>query len=256
MSSLGTSSSPRAAGGDRLLLLDIEGTTSSVSFVYDVMFPYARRELRGFLRQACDRQELREAVEWMARDAGFPSIRAWLGTDQLPDALEAIEEEALRRMESDSKSTGLKQLQGLIWRDGFQRGELQAHVYDDVPECLRQRHARGLDTRIYSSGSVEAQRLFFAHTIAGDLSNCLRGHYDTTSGPKQATESYRTIADACARPANEILFVSDVVAELNAARQAGMATALAVRPGNRLVADAEGHPEIRSFAELPRGGGH
>ena len=251
------------AGGGRLLLLDIEGTTSSVSFVVDVMFPFAQRELRGFLQQAFTATELggplpptlTEAIEWMARDAGFASAAEWLGTewvrpDPLTAALATIEAEALRRMETDSKSTGLKQLQGLIWRDGFQRGELRAHVYDDVPDCLRRRHQLGLDTRIYSSGSVQAQRLFFAHTIAGDLTDCLRGHYDTTTGPKQSPESYQRIAADCQRPAQEILFVSDVLAELHAAREVGMATALALRPGNRPVPDPEGHPTIETFALL------
>jgi enolase-phosphatase E1 len=155
-------------------------------------------------------------------------------------------------MDADAKATGLKQLQGLIWRSGFESGELLAHVYDDVPPALTAWNAAGVDVRIYSSGSVEAQRLFFGHTIAGDLLLRFRGHYDTTTGPKRDAASYCKIAQQFALEPSEILFLSDVVAELDAARAAGMATGLVIRPGNAATTSSSdaAHPTIENFAQV------
>lgn len=237
------------------VLLDIEGTTSSISFVYDVMFPFARRELDRYLVAAANTNELKETADLLAKDVGFGSLREWLGTEEPREALPAISREVIRLMDADVKATGLKQLQGLIWRDGFERGELRSHVFEDVPECLRRWHELHIDVRIYSSGSIAAQRLFFKHTTAGDLTTYLHGHYDTTTGPKHSTESYRRIADEYSCDVSRIVFVSDVVAELSAARQAGLGTYLAIRPGNRPVEDAEGHLTTCDFQELPVGPG-
>lgn len=159
-------------------------------------------------------------------------------------------DEITRLMDGDLKATGLKQLQGLIWKAGFESGELQAHVYDDVPTALTEWNEEGVDVRIYSSGSVATQKLFFEHTIAGDLLHCFRGHYDTTTGPKKEVASYQQIASAFGLHAAELLFISDVVAELDAARSAGLQTALALRPGNADVEPSHGHIEISTFADV------
>jgi enolase-phosphatase E1 len=158
----------------------------------------------------------------------------------------------LRLMDADAKATGLKQLQGLIWKSGFESGELKAHVYEDVPPALESWTAAGKDVRIYSSGSVQAQRLFFGHTIAGDLLPRFRGHYDTTTGPKKEAESYRKIAAAFGLPLTAILFLSDIVTELDAAREAGLATALVVRPGNAAGQNCTGeaHAQIADFSQI------
>jgi enolase-phosphatase E1 len=153
-------------------------------------------------------------------------------------------------MDGDAKTTGLKQMQGLVWRHGFEHGLLRAHVYDDVPPALRAWNDAQRDVRIYSSGSIQAQKLFFGHTVHGNLLALLRGHYDTTTGAKQQADSYRRIAAAFAVPATQILFLSDVVAELDAARTAGFRTTLCRRPGNKEVAPKHGHPEITSFAQV------
>jgi enolase-phosphatase E1 len=153
-------------------------------------------------------------------------------------------------MDGDVKATGLKHLQGLIWESGFNSGELQAHVYDDVPPALRAWKQQGLDIRIYSSGSIQAQKLFFGHTVAGNLLPLVSGHYDTTTGPKKEAASYQQIARDMGMPPQEILFISDVVAELDAARTAGMQTALALRPGNAAISAGHDHSQIRSFAEV------
>ncbi len=231
------------------MLLDIEGTTSSVAFVYDVMFPYARRHLARFLAEHWDEPATREACDRIAQDAGAASLTAWAGRDA-DGGRQRVIDEVTRLTESDAKVTGLKQLQGLIWEAGFRNGELRGHVYDDVPPALRRWNAAGLDVRIYSSGSIAAQKLFFGHSDAGDLLDQFRGHYDTTTGPKREAASYRAIAEDFGLPAGSILFLSDVVAELDAARAAGMQTALVRRPGNAAVEDAHNHPSIQSFDEL------
>jgi enolase-phosphatase E1 len=241
----------------RGILLDIEGTTSSVHFVYEVMFPFVRRELETFLLRNWGRAELLEVLDQMARDAGKSSWDAW--HREIPpvgesDGLAArqralVVAETLSLMDRDVKATGLKQLQGLIWEAGFQSGELQADLYDDVPEALRGWNEQSLDVRVYSSGSVAAQRLFFGHTIVGNLLPLFRGHYDTTTGSKREAVSYERIAQAMRLDPGEILFLSDVVAELDAARTAGMQTALCRRPGNAEPGPHD-HPELRSFSEL------
>lgn len=153
-------------------------------------------------------------------------------------------------MDADVKATGLKQLQGMIWENGFHSRELLAHVYEDVPPALVRWNAAGKDVRIYSSGSIQAQKLFFGHTSVGNLLPHFRGHYDTTIGSKREALSYSRISEAIGIAPNEILFVSDIVAELDAARTAGFQTRLAMRPGNAVQPAGHGHIEIRSFAEI------
>jgi enolase-phosphatase E1 len=241
----------------RGILLDIEGTTSSVSFVYDVMFPYVRKHLTFEVFANWMEPEYIEAFHAIARDAGYESLDAWLKSQGLTRenplrAADVVCKEVVRLMDADAKATGLKQLQGLIWQSGFESGELKAHVYEDVPTALAAWNAAGKDVRIYSSGSVQAQKLFFGHTIAGDLLPQCRGHYDTTTGPKKEAESYRRIAADYRLPSEEILFLSDVVAELDAAREAGMKTALVVRPGNATgqLSAGEAHWVVENFAQV------
>lgn len=237
----------------RGVLLDIEGTTSSIAFVADVLFPFAARELEGFLARTWDDPGTRAACERIASDAGQKSLQDWAGADDFDAAAPAVIAEVRRLMEGDVKATGLKELQGLIWRGGYESGELRSHVYPDVPPALEAWQGAGLDLRIYSSGSVAAQKLFFGHTEAGDLLPRFSGHYDTTIGSKKEAASYRAIQQSMNLPAAQILFVSDVVAELDAAREAGLRTALSIRPGNAPAAEGHGHPAIRSFAEIDVG---
>lgn len=226
------------ASSVRGILLDIEGTTSSISFVVDVMFPLARRDVRALLDQHFTREDVAKAVQLMESDAGR----------KLPTP-EAVAAEAYRLMDGDVKSTGLKQLQGIVWDDAFVRGQLVAHLYDDVAPALRRWNQSGLDCRIYSSGSIQAQKKFFGYSVAGDLLSLLRGHYDTTTGGKKEAASYTKIASAMSLPPGEILFVSDVVAELDAARAAGMQTRLSLRPGNPSQPPND-HTPITSFEQI------
>lgn len=233
----------------RAVLLDVEGTTSAVSYVYDVMFPFARTGLESYLEKHARDYPLAIVKDQIARDAGAASFAAWTAGNKDPE--ETLRDEVLRLMDGDVKATGLKQLQGLIWQAGFESGELRAHVYEDVPPALRKWRESGVDVRIYSSGSVHAQRLFFAHTEAGNLTPLLSGNYDTTTGPKQDAASYTKIAEDWGRDPDDVLFLSDTTEELNAAREAGMQTGLAIRPGNAEATPSDPpHPAIESFAQV------
>ena len=234
----------------RGILLDIEGTTSSVSFVYDVMFSFVRRELDTFLDDHWSDSGVVAACNTIAHDAGHASLDAWQNTAGGVDVKKLVIGEVVRLMDDDVKATGLKQLQGLIWKSGFDSGELLAHVYDDVKPAIERWRSADVDVRIYSSGSAAAQKLFFGHTIVGNLLSLFGGHYDTTTGGKKEADSYHTIAADFNLPAEQILFLSDVVAELDAARAAGMQTALCTRPGNAEVAPGHGHPVVTSFDEI------
>ena len=231
----------------RGILLDIEGTTSSVSFVYDVMFPFVRRELDEYVRGHWGQQDLAQALERTAKDVGHESLGDWLVASGNVAGLCA---DVFRLMDGDVKATGLKQLQGLVWQAGFNSGELQSQVYEDVPPALTAWNGAKLDVRIYSSGSIQAQKLFFSHTTRGNLLKHFRGHYDTTTGGKKEAASYRKIAAEYPLAPGEILFLSDVVAELDAAKSAGLKTGLVKRPGNAPVDEGHGHDEITSFKEI------
>ena len=227
------------------ILLDVEGTTSSISFVYDVLFEHAKRQVAPFLAAHARDQAVLDLAAAITAAAGSPLDAAAIAAEPARAALAAIE-----LMNRDVKETALKALQGMIWRQGFESGEIVAHVFDDVPPALARWADSGLDVRIYSSGSIEAQQLFFGHTAAGDLTPLLRGHYDTTTGPKRDAASYERIAADMGLAPRQVLFVSDVGAELDAARTAGMATALAIRPGNRDAGGLFEHEPVASFEEI------
>jgi len=231
----------------RGVLLDIEGTTSSVSFVYDTLFPFAREHMAAFLEAHWDQPPVQEACAQVAWDKGHKHLEEWCPDASDAEKREAVLAELVALMDADVKATGLKQVQGLVWKQGYDSGELKAHVYDEVPDCLRAWKAAGLDLRIYSSGSIAAQKLFFGHSIAGDLLELFSGHYDTTTGGKKETKSYETIAQDFGKQPGALLFLSDVTAELDAARAAGWNTCLVARDH---ASDANGHPVITSFREL------
>jgi enolase-phosphatase E1 len=220
------------------VLTDIEGTTTPLSFVLDVLFPYARRRLDA----ACASGDPRfgEALRHLREE--YPGDPATFGNGAAY---------AHWLMDHDRKSTGLKMLQGLLWEEGYLSGELRGQVWPDVATALRSWRERGLRARVFSSGSVLAQKLLFGHSDQGDLLPYFEGFHDTTTGPKQEATSYAAIASAFGLPPGEILFLSDVTAELDAARDAGMRTGLLVRPGNR-PAEPNGHPVHYSFADLGR----
>lgn len=240
----------------RAILLDIEGTTTPVTFVYDVLFPYARARLREFLHRHGSEpgivEDMRALREKRAREAA--DAPAW--KDDSPGAfVESAAAFALWLMDGDRKSTPLKSLQGKIWEAGYRAGALRGEVYRDVPPALAHWRKQGRRIAIFSSGSVLAQKLLFAHSTAGDLTPLLDAHFDTSTGPKREAESYGRIAAALTLPPAKILFVSDVTAELDAAHEAGMTSVLCVRPAKSPRAQASpaespSHPVIHTFDEL------
>lgn len=230
------------------VLLDIEGTTSSISFVYDQMFPFVRDTLDRFLSENWASPALPACLDMLAGDVD-QDPKTWLsGTPE--EQQQTVAKAVIGLMDADVKATGLKELQGMIWKSGFNTGQLVAHLFDDVAACIQAWKASGLDVRIYSSGSIAAQKLFFGHSVAGDLLDQFNGHYDTTSGSKREAESYRTISQQFDCEPGAIVFISDVVEELAAAKEAGLQTALSVRPGNQSVPEDHGYLAIESFAEL------
>lgn len=234
----------------RGILLDIEGTTSSIRFVYDVMFPYVRRELDSFLNANWGTKDVQDTCQLIAADAGYESLDVWVGKNaKEEDIRKIVRKEIVRLMDGDVKATGLKQLQGLIWKAGFNSGEMKAHLYDDVLPAIKKWHNAGIDIRIYSSGSAAAQKLFFGHTIQGDILHYFCGHYDTTIGGKKEADSYRKITHEFKCKSSEILFISDVVEELSAAKAAGMETALSIRPDNNPQPE-HSFPSITSFEQI------
>jgi enolase-phosphatase E1 len=153
-------------------------------------------------------------------------------------------------MDRDSKAAPLKGLQGLIWEEGYASGELKSHVFPDVAHAFQRWHSQSVPIAIFSSGSVLAQRLLFAHTVEGDLTPMIEGYFDTTTGPKRDPASYGAIARAMRREPSEIAFISDVTEELDAASATGMYAFLCIRPGNRPAANGSQYPRIHSFDEM------
>ena len=226
------------------ILLDVEGTTSSIDFVYDVLFAYAKNNIATYLQSHADDQVIYDTARALSQEVGIDAdIRDAKGCSSVVLA-------AIRLMNEDIKSTPLKALQGRIWKSGFQSGQLVSHIFDDVPQSFAMWSSSGIDIRIYSSGSIEAQKLFFRHTTAGDLTHHLRGHYDTTTGPKRETKSYQLIARDIGLDPQQILFLSDIGAELDAARAAGMATGATIRPGNKPFESLYDHDRIESFSDV------
>lgn len=246
---------PDPPGGERVrtLLLDIEGTTTPVDFVTRVLFPYAREHVRDFLvRQAPTDHSLRDDLavlfaDHRADERAGQSPPPWRDDDPAA-VLDSAVAYVHWLMDRDRKSTALKSLQGRIWEEGYRMGHLQGLVYPDVPRALARWRAQGREAAIFSSGSVLAQKLLFSKSDAGDLTSFLRAYFDTTTGAKGDAESYRKIARALGREPPAVLFLSDVIAELDAARAAGLQTALCVRAG-AAPAPAD-HRVVRSFDEV------
>ena len=240
--------------GVHSILLDIEGTTTPISFVYDVLFPYVRTNLRQHLETHAGHADYQRVLESL-RDDRDANIASGLHIPPRDDGSSADELASIARyaewlMDRDSKTAPLKQLQGLIWEDGYARGELVGDVFPDVPPAFKRWRERGISIGIFSSGSVLAQQLLFKHSTAGDLTPMLRWYFDPTVGAKSHADSYERIAVQMGEPPSSILFISDVTSELDAAGKTGMHTRLSVRPGNKPVPDGHGHHVIMSFDEV------
>lgn len=219
----------------RAVLLDIEGTTTPIDFVVDVLFPYAAKNVEAFLARHSEDMQVKNTLDDLRRHhaldsaagPGFPSWKEAIPQENLQSAAGYVRWLIAR----DSKVTPLKALQGRIWEEGYRRGELKGQLYPDVPVALARWRRQGIRIAIFSSGSVLAQQLLFNNSTAGDLSPFIEAYFDTATGPKREPSSYLKIAAALKLAPEQILFVSDVIPELDAARAAGMATVQSLRPG-------------------------
>lgn len=221
------------------ILTDIEGTTTSISFVHDVLFPYATAHLPSWVR--AHRSEARVK-------AALAEVAATVLTEQgiATDEAEQIEW-LLRWIKEDRKHSALKAIQGYLWKDGYEAGAYRSHVYEDVPVALERWKQQGLKMGVYSSGSVPAQRLLFGYSELGDLQPYFSDYFDTAVGHKRSADSYRNIQKALGLPADAILFLSDVAEELDAAKEAGMQGLQLLRPG---IVPSERHQGVSTFAEI------
>jgi len=227
----------------KAIITDIEGTTSSISFVKEVLFPYARRALPGFVR-----------------DHGHePKVRHWLSQVADEIAVDPSQEDQIIQtlqhwIDQDQKHTVLKALQGMIWEKGYHNSAYRAHIYPEVTPVLQRWYDQDIALYVYSSGSVAAQKLFFSHCQAGDLTHLFSGYFDTQIGNKREPDSYARIIDAIQIPAPQVVFLSDVVEELNAARSVGLETWLIDRLPDysmpRLDNARNGHPRAEDFSQL------
>lgn len=231
--------------GTKAILLDIEGTTTPIAFVHEILFPFAEARLEQYCARAASSPGLADALR-LLRDE-YEGQRRDGGPDLPPFGDGSAYARHLMRL--DRKSTGLKALQGIIWEQGYRSGALRAQLFADVPRAFERWKDAGIRLRVFSSGSVLAQKLLFAHTDHGDLTGYFEGYHDTTTGAKRETRSYLAIADAFSLPAAEVLYLSDVVVELDAAHEAGMQTGLVDRPGNHPQPPSD-HPLYSDFRPL------
>lgn len=220
----------------KAIITDIEGTTSSLSFVKDVLFPYSRAHIADFVRSHADELPIKALLEDVCQFAG----------KELDN--EHIIAQLLEWIDHDKKIPPLKSLQGLIWEAGYQQGDFNGHIYQDAVENLKKWHTQSLALYIYSSGSVHAQKLLFAHTEFGDLTPLFSGYFDTHIGGKQHTVSYQRIAEYIGLPVEQLLFLSDTLVELDAAKAAGFATIQLIREGS--LNSHASHPQVNSFDDV------
>lgn len=240
----------------KALLLDIEGTTTPIDFVFETLFPYARCHLRDFVEAQLQSDQMRHDIEMLfalneedRRDSSLnpPRLTGQPGDATLDDVVAYLE----WLMDRDSKATPLKSIQGRIWEDGYNSGDLRSDVFDDISRGFDRFRNAGISINIYSSGSVLAQKLLFKSTQYGDLTPFISRYFDTHIGGKKESGSYARISRECDIEPPEMLFVSDIVDELDAAASAGFATRLCIRPGNHPQSNVAGHRIIHSFDELP-----
>lgn len=220
----------------KAIVTDIEGTTSSLAFVKEVLFPYARKSMMAFIERNVSDKQVSEQIE---------AVRVIMNE---PASLEQVVTQLVDWIDRDQKITPLKMLQGLIWETGYRNGDFHGHVYPDAVEVLRQWHKAGIKLYVYSSGSIYAQKLLFAHTEYGDLTPLFSGYFDTNTGGKKEKESYVEIGRQIGLNAGEILFLSDIPAELDAAALAGFRVVQLARPGEASPAGA--HHVVESFGQI------
>lgn len=220
----------------KAIVTDIEGTTSSLSFVKDVLFPYARTKLPEFVRLHREEPQIHQLIADTCREA------------EIEQDFETAIGQLIQWIDEDKKITPLKVLQGLIWRAGYEQDDFKGHLYPDAVANLKTWHNQNITLYVYSSGSVLAQKLLFGHTEDGDLTPLFSGFFDTNIGGKKEADSYRKIAEEIGLPPENILFLSDIEEELNAAKTSGFHTYWLIR--DRQPDATPGHPQVRNFYEI------
>jgi len=223
----------------KYILMDIEGTTTSISFVHDVLFPYSAERLKSYIEKHLTDPNVQE-VMLKTQSTVREEEDLNLNKDQIIEKL-------LEWIKIDRKHGALKKLQGLIWHDGYAAGEIKGHLYDDVPPALKSWKEKGFDLGIYSSGSVDAQRSLFGHSLFGDLNSFFSHNFDTAVGGKRESQSYRNILETLKLKAEEVLFLSDITEELDAAHAAGINTIQLVRSEPVLNST---HKQVKNFSEI------
>ncbi|SPP84621.1 enolase-phosphatase E1 isoform X1 [Drosophila guanche] len=236
-----------------VVLVDIEGTTTSISFVHDVLFPYAKNNVKKFLADGWESSsEIKQIVQELQQVPQYAEYTSTLRVPPTEVDVQIITGFVRYLIDKDLKVTPLKTLQGLIWQQGYETGELRGHVFDDVPGAFAAWRGAGLRIAVYSSGSVAAQKLIFKYSIAGDLLTHLSAHFDTHVGHKQETQSYVNIAKSLGEDPRNILFLTDIPGEAAAARAAGLQAIMLQRPGNAPLTDDQksGQELIADFSSL------
>lgn len=232
----------------KTILLDIEGTTTPIDFVHKTLFPYAKERVNDFVADNLD--ALRAEIEQLKTEYKKDFSEQIYGRDFRADKPETVAEYLKFLIEIDRKSTALKSIQGMIWQKGYASGELESVVFEDVPRAFKRWKREGKTVAIYSSGSRQAQQLLFKHTNHGDLTPLIAAYFDTNAGSKKESRSYQKIAESLQVAANEIVFISDILEELSAARRADLNALLAVRQGNAPVKDDHDYQKVFSFDSL------
>ncbi len=227
------------------ILLDIEGTTTPIDFVHKTLFPFSKAKLGEFVSK--NLPEMETEIVQLKKEYKTDFAEQIYGRNFDETQPETIINYLEFLIEADRKSTPLKSLQGKIWQKGYESGELRSEVFDDVPEAFERWKSENVLIAIYSSGSVLAQKLLFENTNHGDLTKYISAYFDTTTGAKKEKESYKIIAGSIDLPAEEMVFISDVPEELDAARNAGMQTILSVREGNAPILEDTNHRIVQSF---------
>ncbi len=222
----------------KAVLTDIEGTTSSISFVKDVLFPYAKEKMEEFVKQNKDNLEVKRILN---------NVKEIIGKDLTTDE---IVQTLIKWIEEDKKITPLKEIQGLIWEEGYKKGELEGHIYDDSFEKLKKWKEKGIPIYVYSSGSVKAQKLLFSNTKFGDINYLFSGYFDTKIGGKKESKSYEKITKEIGFKPEEILFLSDNPEEIEAAAKAGMQVIKFAREGEFEIIPNFPYKQVRSFEEI------
>ncbi len=219
----------------RAVLTDIEGTTTSISFVVDVLFPYARKHITRYIQEHADDPEVRILLDEV------------VSIGKIENNLDAISQQLIQWIDEDKKITPLKALQGMIWKAGYETGDFKGHVYADVAPTLRKWHEQGIKLYVFSSGSVAAQKLIFGYSEAGDLTPLFSGYFDTRIGNKRESNAYKNIINEIDVEAKDILFLSDIEEELNAAKKSGINTLQLTREG---MTASTMHTTVKSFNEI------